>query len=44
MVKKAVPAVEQAWAYTIAAPAASPVPCYEARLFSIKEALSEGLG
>jgi len=38
-----VPAAEQVWAHTIAAPAASPAPYYEARLFSIKEALSEGL-
>ena len=33
--KLAVPAAEQAWAHTIAKFAASPAPCYEARLLPI---------
>ena len=44
MMKLSVPAAGQAWASTIAAPAASPAPCYEARLFTIKGALSEAKG
>jgi len=32
MMRLAAPAAEQAWACTIAAPVASPAPCYEARL------------
>ena len=43
--KLAAPAAEQeAWASTTAAPAASPAPCYEARLFIIKGASGEAKG
>jgi hypothetical protein len=34
MMKLAVLAVEQAWASTTASPAASPAPCYKARLLT----------